>query len=46
MATTTIPTDAEVLKQVRKCLSLDDADDVTVSSSLCVDTQYLNFVIW
>lgn len=40
MATTTIPTDAEVLKQVRKCLSLDDADDVTVSPTLCADTEH------
>ncbi|KAI5455500.1 hypothetical protein NCC49_000308 [Naganishia albida] len=29
MATPKIPTDAEVLKQVRQCLSLDDDDDVT-----------------
>jgi hypothetical protein len=30
MATPRIPTDAEVTKQVRQCLSIDEADDVTV----------------
>lgn len=44
MASNAIPTDAQVWKQVRKCLSMDEADDETVSwqyvhSILFADTE-------